>query len=51
MIRAIRTDDCDAVAALEAETFNTALDQGRLLNFMTMRAFAALSMTQISQTL
>ena len=39
MIRAIRTDDCDAVAALEAETFNTALDQGRLLNFMTMRAF------------
>ena len=39
MIRAIRTADCDAIAAIEAQTFNTALDRGRLLTFMKMRAF------------
>ena len=39
MIRAIRTDDCDAIAAIEAQTFNTARDRGRLLTFMKMRAF------------
>ena len=39
MIRAIRTDDCDAIAAIEARTFNTALDRGSLLTFMKMRAF------------
>ena len=32
-------DDCDAIAAIEAQTFNTALDRGRLLNFMKMPAF------------
>ncbi|MFL2845160.1 MAG: ribosomal protein S18-alanine N-acetyltransferase [Candidatus Puniceispirillaceae bacterium] len=39
MIRAIRTADCDTITAIEAQTFNTALDRGRLLNFMKMRAF------------
>ena len=39
MIRAIRAADCDAIAAIEAQTFNTALDRGRLLNFMKMRSF------------
>ena len=39
MIRAIRTDDCDAIAAIEAQTFNTALDRGRLLTFMKKRNF------------
>ena len=39
MIRAIRTADCDAIAAIEAETFNTALDRGRLLTFMKVPAF------------
>jgi len=39
MIRAIRTDDCDAIAAIEAQTFNTAFDRGSLLTFMKMRAF------------
>lgn len=39
MIRAIRTADCEAIAAIETQTFNTALDRGRLLNFMKMRAF------------
>ena len=39
VIRAIRTADCDAIAAIEAQTFNTALDRGRLLTFMKMRAF------------
>ena len=39
MIRAIRTDDCEAIAAIEAQTFNTALDCGCLLTFMKMRAF------------
>jgi len=39
MIRAIRTDDCEAIAAIEAQTFNTALDYRRLLTFMKMRAF------------
>ena len=35
----MRTDDCDTIAAIEAQTFNTALDRGRLLAFMKMRAF------------
>ena len=39
MIRAIRTDDCEAIAAIEAQTFNTAFDRGSLLTFMKMRAF------------
>ena len=39
MIRAIQTFDCDAIVAIESQTFNTALDRGRLLNFMKMRAF------------
>tara|TARA_B100001057_G_C22477694_1_gene805188 strand:+ start:128 stop:619 length:492 start_codon:yes stop_codon:yes gene_type:complete len=39
MIRTIRTEDCDAIAAIEAQTFKTALDRERLLNFMKMRAF------------
>ena len=39
MIRAIRIADCDAIAAIEAQTFNTALDRGRLLTFMKMQAF------------
>ena len=39
MIRAIRPADCDAIAAIEAQTFNTALDRRRLLTFMKMRAF------------
>ena len=39
MIRAIRKADCDAIAAIEAQTFNTAFDRRRLLNFMEMRAF------------
>ena len=39
MIRAIRVADCDAIAVIEAQTFNTALDRGRLLNFMKMRSF------------
>lgn len=39
MIRAIRTDDCDAIAAIEAQTFKTALDRGRLLTFLKMQAF------------
>ena len=39
MIRAIRTEDCDAIATIEAQTFKTALDRRRLLNFMKMRAF------------
>ena len=39
MIRAIRTDDCEAIAAIEAQTFNTALDRTRLLTFMKMWAF------------
>jgi len=39
MIRAIRIDDCGAIAAIEAQTFNTALDRGCLLTFMKMRVF------------
>ncbi len=39
MIRPIRTDDCDAIAAIEAQTFNTAFDRGRLLTFMEKQAF------------
>ena len=39
MIRAIQTADCDAIAVIEAQTFNTALERRRLLNFMKMRAF------------
>ena len=39
MIRAIRTADCDAIAAIEEQTFNTALDRGQLLTFMKMPAF------------
>ena len=39
MIRAIRTADCDAIAAIEAQTFNTTLDRGGLLTFMNMRIF------------
>jgi ribosomal-protein-alanine acetyltransferase len=39
MIRAIRTDDCEAIAAIEAQTFNSALDRGSLLTFMEMRTF------------
>ena len=39
MIRAIRTDDCDAIAAIETQTFNSALDRGSLLTFMKMPAF------------
>ena len=39
MIRAIRTDDFESIAAIEAQTFNTAFDRGSLLAFMKMRAF------------
>ena len=39
MIRAMRTEDCGAVAAIEAQTFSTALDRECLLTFMKMRAF------------
>ena len=39
MIRAIRTDDCEAIAAVETQTFNTVLDRGRLLSFLKMPAF------------
>ena len=39
MIRALRAADCDAIAVIEAQTFNSALDRGRLLNFMKMPAF------------
>ena len=39
MIRAMRTDDCEAIAAIEAQTFNTALDRERLLTFMKMQTF------------
>ena len=39
MIRAIQTADCDAITAIEAQTFNTALDRGCLLTFMKMQAF------------
>ena len=39
MIRAIRTDDCGEIAAIEAQTFDTALDRERLLIFMKMPAF------------
>ena len=39
VIRAIRIADCDAIAAIEAQTFNTALDRGQLLTFMKMQAF------------
>ena len=39
MIRAIRTDDCEAIAAIEAQTFNSAFDRGSLLTFMKMRSF------------
>ena len=39
MIRAIRTDDFESIAAIEAQTFNTAFDRGSLLTFMKMRAF------------
>ncbi len=39
MIRAIRTGDCEAIAAIETQTFNMALDCGRLLNLMKVRAF------------
>jgi ribosomal-protein-alanine N-acetyltransferase len=35
----MRKEDCDAIAAIEAQTFNTALDRRRLLTFMKMRAF------------
>ena len=39
MIRAIRADDCDAIAAIEVQEFNTALDRGRLLTLMKMPVF------------
>ena len=39
MIRAICKADCDATASIEAQTFNTALDRGRLSTFMNMRVF------------
>tara|TARA_B100000575_G_C22831205_1_gene487996 strand:- start:101 stop:592 length:492 start_codon:yes stop_codon:yes gene_type:complete len=39
MIRAIRDSDCDQIALIEAQTFNTALDRGNLLTFMDMNAF------------
>jgi ribosomal protein S18 acetylase RimI-like enzyme len=39
MIRGIRKADCDAIAAIEAQTFNKALDRSRLLNFMEMGVF------------
>ena len=39
MIRAIRTDDCDAIAAIETQTFDTAFERGSLSTFMKMRAF------------
>ena len=39
MIRAMRPADCDVIAAIEAQTFNTALDQGRLLTLLKMRVF------------
>ena len=39
MIRPMRTDDCDAIAAIEAQTFSAAFDRGRLLTFMEKQAF------------
>lgn len=39
MIRDIRTDDCDAIAAIEAQTFNTAFNRGRLLTFIEKQTF------------
>ena len=39
MIRSMRPADCDAIAAIEAQTFNTAFDRGRLLAFLKMQAF------------
>jgi ribosomal protein S18 acetylase RimI-like enzyme len=38
----MRITDCDAIAAIEAKTFNTAFDRGRLLNFLKMRVFCGL---------
>ena len=39
MIRALRKEDCDAIIAIEAQTFNTSIDRGRLLTFMNMQVF------------
>lgn len=39
MIRAMRAADCDAIAAIEAQTFYTAFDRGYLLTLMEMPAF------------
>ena len=36
MIRVIRKTDCNAIAAIEAQTFNTAFDRVRLLKLMEM---------------
>ena len=39
MIRAIDIVDCDAIAAIEAQTFNTALNRGRLLDLLKIPVF------------
>ena len=39
MIRRMRPADCDVIAAIEAQTFDSALDRGRLLNLLKMRVF------------
>ena len=39
MIRAMRPADCEAIAAIEAQTFNTALDFDRLLTLMKKPVF------------
>ena len=39
MIRALRAADCDAIAAIEAQIFNTALDLERLSTFMKTPVF------------
>jgi hypothetical protein len=42
MIRRITPADCDAIAALEARLFATALDQARLMALQTKPCFLRL---------
>lgn len=39
MIRSIDTADCEAIAAIEAQTFSTALSRDRLLDFLKKSVF------------
>ncbi len=39
MIRVMQPADCDAIATIETQIFNTALDSGRLLTLLKMPAF------------